>query len=273
MKTDLLPGEGLKSEKMPAHWLLARMGKRVLRPGGLELTRRLLAALNVQPMDSVVEFAPGLGITARLTLDRHPASYTAIERDEAAAGNIRRLLNGPRQQCLIGSAENTKLDAGTATVVYGEAMLSMQAPGPKRQIVREAFRLLQPGGRYGIHEMCFVPEDLSEEIKNEIAGEFSELIHVGARPMTIPEWRALLESEGFKVKLETVARMRLLEPARLVRDEGLFGAGRFVWNVLRDKDARARVIAMRTLFRKHESHMAAVMLVAIKPDISTSRNP
>jgi hypothetical protein len=29
-------------EIMPGHWVLARMGKRVLRPGGLELTRRLL---------------------------------------------------------------------------------------------------------------------------------------------------------------------------------------------------------------------------------------
>ncbi|PRC44304.1 SAM-dependent methyltransferase, partial [Mycobacterium sp. ITM-2017-0098] len=29
---------------LPGHWLLARLGKRVLRPGGLELTTRLLAA-------------------------------------------------------------------------------------------------------------------------------------------------------------------------------------------------------------------------------------
>ena len=27
---------------LPGHWLLARLGKRVLRPGGLELTTRLL---------------------------------------------------------------------------------------------------------------------------------------------------------------------------------------------------------------------------------------
>ena len=33
------PGEGLKTEKMPGHWVLARLGKRVLRPGGMELTR------------------------------------------------------------------------------------------------------------------------------------------------------------------------------------------------------------------------------------------
>jgi hypothetical protein len=61
-------------KKMPGHWLLARMGKRVLRPGGLELTHRLLAQLAIGSNDEVVEFAPGLGVTARLTLTRSPKS-------------------------------------------------------------------------------------------------------------------------------------------------------------------------------------------------------
>ncbi len=183
----LLPGEGLDVRKMPGHWLLARLGKRVLRPGGMELTRRLLAALDIQSDDTVVEFAPGLGVTTRLALDRQPASYTAIERDALAAGNLRHLLNGPRQQCLIGLAENTKLAGDAATVVYGEAMLTMQGLSQKQQIVREAFRLLQSNGRYGIHEMCFVPDNLDVNIKNEVEKELSETIHVGARPMTVKE--------------------------------------------------------------------------------------
>jgi len=33
--------------KMQGHWLLARMGKRVLRPGGLELTSQMLNLLDV----------------------------------------------------------------------------------------------------------------------------------------------------------------------------------------------------------------------------------
>lgn len=37
-----LPGSELDVAKMPGHWLLARLGKRVLRPGGLKLTRALL---------------------------------------------------------------------------------------------------------------------------------------------------------------------------------------------------------------------------------------
>ena len=40
--------------KMPGHWLLAKMGKRVLRPGGRVLTGRLLGELQIEPIDDVV---------------------------------------------------------------------------------------------------------------------------------------------------------------------------------------------------------------------------
>jgi hypothetical protein len=65
-----LPGDHLDTAKMPGHWLLLRLGKRVLRPGGVELTLRMLDGLNIHPDDDVVEFGPGLGVTARLTLAR-----------------------------------------------------------------------------------------------------------------------------------------------------------------------------------------------------------
>ena len=157
-----MPGEALKTEKMPGHWLLARLGKRVLRPGGRQLTLRMIEALNVRPSDEVIEFAPGLGDTARLTLKRNPSSYTAVERDKDAAALVQKFLQGPGQRCVVGLAENTGLPDASATVVYGEAMLSMQPPTQKSQIVREAHRLLKPGGRYGIHELCLIPNDLDE---------------------------------------------------------------------------------------------------------------
>jgi hypothetical protein len=48
-------------KKISGYWLLAKMGKRIQRPGGLELTRSLLDELNIETSDRVVEFAPGLG--------------------------------------------------------------------------------------------------------------------------------------------------------------------------------------------------------------------
>lgn len=259
-----LPGTDLSAKKMPGHWLLARLGKRVLRPGGLNLTRRMLEALAIQPSDVVVEFAPGMGVTARMTLNLHPAYYTAVEDDEMAANRVRRLLNGDHQQCLVGNAEKTTLPDQSATVVYGEAMLTMQGTEQKHRIVQEAARLLKPGGRYGIHELCLVPDGLDDRIKREIEQALSQTIHVGARPLTAKEWRAVLEAEGFKVQAEAQHAMRLLEPDRLIQDEGLWRALRFIKNLLRDREARQRVLAMRRIFVKYRSHMAAIMLVGVK---------
>lgn len=258
------PCDGLKTERMAGHWVLARAGKRVLRPGGFGLTRQMLASLDVDEFDDVVEFAPGLGVTARLALAAQPASYTGVERDERAASVVRNYLAGETQRCVVANAERTGLPEGSASVVYGEAMLTMQTAETKRRIISEARRLLGDGGRYAIHELCLTPDGIDDEVRAAIERELSRVVHVGVRPLTAVEWRALLEAHGFEIQTAIEAPMRLLEPARVVRDEGLLGAIRFAFNVLRDPDVRSRVRAMRRVFRSHAPHLTAITLVAVK---------
>jgi hypothetical protein len=265
----ILDQPGPPTEKMPGHWLLARLGKRVLRPGGLELTRRLVQALRIGPSDEVIEFAPGLGVTAKFTLGHHPLCYTAVERDPAAAEQVRRLLAGPDQRCEGGFAEESGLPAGSAAVVYGETMLSMQLPTTKDRIVAEAARLLRPGGRYGIHELCLVPDDLDEAVAEAICLDLSEHIHVGVRLLGVAGWRALLERHGCEITAEALAPMHLLAPGRILRDEGLWGAARFLVNLLRSPAARRRVREMRQVFRRHRGHLVAIMLVGRKREESS----
>ena len=261
----LASGHDIATDRQPGHWLLASLGKRVLRPGGLELTRWMLSALDVGAKDEVVEFAPGLGLTARMALAASPRSYTAIERDRVAAMSVRRRLKGPNCRCLEGSAESTGLPPESATVVYGEAMLSMQTPEQKARIAREAFRILRLNGRYGIHELCLTPDDIAPEIRQAIQRELSLAIHVGVQPITGAEWRRLLEGAGFEVREERRAPMHLLEPRRILQDEGLLGAMRIALNVARKPAARARVIRMRSLFRRYEDQLAAISLIVVKP--------
>lgn len=253
------------AHKMPGHWLLATLGKRVLRPGGLELTRVMLDRLAIRKDDSVVEFAPGLGVTARMTLNRQPASYTAVERDEAAVAEVRRFLNGSRQHCRHATAEQTGLPDESATVVYGEAMLTMQGREQKARIVSEAFRLLKSRGRYGIHELSLTPDDLPEAVQEDVSREMSRNIHVGARPLTVRDWRKVLHDAGFAIQSESSAPMHLLEPLRVLRDEGLMRSLRFFLNLLRTPSARDRVLSMRRMFRKHREHLAAITFIAVKP--------
>jgi len=251
--------------KMPGHWLLAKMGKRVLRPGGRELTRQLLTALDIGPNDDVVEFAPGLGVTARMALERRPRTYVGVEREEQAVQTVTQLLREPGQRCIQGSAGETGLPDSCASIVYGEAMLSMQPATTKQRIIAEATRVLRPGGRYGIHELCLIPDGVDQSIRAAIERDLSDDIHVGVRPLTIAEWRDLLGQAGLVVRFEQIAPMHLLEPARLIRDEGLGRALRFVFNVAAHAAARRRVLAMRRVFRKYADHLAAVAIVADKP--------
>ena len=257
-------GASLSQQKMPGHWVLARLGKRVLRPGGIELTRRMIGALTIVSADDVIEFAPGLGITAQLALKRRPASYTAVERDPAAAAIVSSYLKESTQKCVTGSADQTGLPGEVATVVYGEAMLTMQTSEMKRRIVREARRLLKRSGRYAIHEMCLVGDDLDEDRKKEINHALSRTIHVGVQALSVSEWRTLMETEGFEVEVEARAPMHLLEPKRLLRDEGLKGTVRFIRNIMRDRESRKRVLMMRKVFRRYQSNLAAIMMICVK---------
>jgi len=260
-----LPGSELDVAKMPGHWLLARLGKRVLRPGGLKLTRELLDGLAIGPTDEVVEFAPGLGVTARMILQHKPQRYTGVERDaKAAQWTARQLPSNPDVSVVVGRADQTSLSAGSASVVIGEAMLSMQTAEHKHLIANEAFRLLRPGGRYGIHELAVVPGDMPPDQQREIDRALSSVIHVGARPLPAREWKALLEGVGFRVVALGHAPMHLLRPLRLIQDEGILGTLRLARNLMIDNAARRRVMAMRWAFERYRQNLSAVYIVAQK---------
>jgi hypothetical protein len=74
----------------------------------------------------------------------------------------------------------------------------------------------------------------------------------------------LLENEGFRiVKVETNA-MALLEPKRIIDDEGFFRTLKIVFNILTHSKARKRILAMRNIFRKYDKYLNAVAIVAEK---------
>lgn len=250
--------------RAPAFEVFFHLGKRTMRPGGVEMTRRMLAELDPGTQDDVVEFAPGVGATTRLVLPMKPASYTGVERNATAQGTVEKLLEGTNHRCVVGRAEAAGLDDGCASVLFGEAMLTMQTMATKVRIVQEAQRLLRDGGRYGIHETCLVPDDLDGDIKNEIEAALTEVLRVGARPLTVSEWRSLLEEAGFAIVSQHTAPMHLLEPRRLIQDEGLTGALRFISRVARNPAARKRIIATRKTLRRYAKRLMAVTIIAQK---------
>lgn len=246
------------------HWLLSKMGKKVLRPGGKVLTHKLIDGLKISPADRVLEFAPGMGYTAMQVLKKNPKTYIGIELNEEAANLLRKKITGTDRQIIIGNAAKVPLEDSCADRVYGEAMLTMQADHRKSEIIREAHRLLRKGGLYGIHELGLTPDDLDAPTKAKIQKDLSICIKVNARPLTRHEWITLLEKEGFKIlKIET-SPMLLLDTARIIDDEGFFRSLKIGFNILRQPKARRRINEMRCVFNRYKPQMNAVAIIAEK---------
>jgi SAM-dependent methyltransferase len=265
---DSAPLSSRDDEHVQGHWLLARLGKRVLRPGGVELTRTLLARADVRDAD-VLELAPGLGRTAAEIIARRPRSYIGAEADPNAAAVVRGVVAGQvsaHAEVRVADAAETGLPDASADVVIGEAMLTMQGDAAKHAIVAEVARVLRPRGRYAIHELALTPDDLPEEVTTDVRQSLARAIKVNARPLTVAEWSELLAGHGLVVEHVATAPMALLQPRRVVADEGLLGALRFARNVLTQPDARKRVLAMRSTFRKHRDRLTAVAIIARKAD-------
>lgn len=257
--------EGPEELRMQGHWLLAAMGKKVLRPGGRELTEAMLKELPIDHTTDIVEFGPGVGHTAEKMLAHNPKSYTAIDRDRNATAQVTALLaRYPQASYISSDAKNTPLEDKSASLVVGEAMLTMQPEKGKRTIMSQASRILRKGGIYAIHELAFVPDTCPASVQEDVAAELRKAIKVGARPLTVKDWTALLEECGFEVLTVKKAPMALLQPRRIFSDEGVAGALKFIFNVARNRAARQRIFTMRAVFNKYADHLAGVAIIARK---------
>ena len=251
---------------LQGHWLLAKLGKKVLRPGGKKLTNWMID--NANPTNKrVVEFAPGLGITAAEILDRNLKTYTGVDQDPDAATattlSTKQARLGIPTEVINGVASDTGLPTGAADLVVGEAMLTMQGEKGKTAIVSEANRILTTGGRYAIHELLLTPNNVDQAVADNLRKALATTIKVNARPLTATEWSELLESNGFKVLSIKVAPMGLLQPKQMVEDEGP-RVLKIMFNLARNSQARKRVLAMRKVFSENAQNLGAISIIAEK---------
>lgn len=54
----------------------------------------------------------------------------------------------------------------------------MNAQEQRRRIMAEAFRLLRPSGRHGIHELNIVPDTMPPTQREEICARLSSVLHI-----------------------------------------------------------------------------------------------
>jgi SAM-dependent methyltransferase len=176
-----------------------------------------LAALN--PGEIVLDLGSGGGIDVLLSAQRvGPAgkAYGLDMTDEmlALANENKRKAGAENVEFLKGEIENIPLPDNSVDVVISNCVINLSAD--KDRVLREAFRVLRPGGRFAVSDVV---------TRGEIAPEIrkSVLLWVGcvAGAMDETEYRNKLQAAGFEqIEIEPT-RVYQVEDAR----EFLAGSG------------------------------------------------
>jgi len=169
-----------------------------------------LAKLN--PGDTVLDLGSGGGIDVLLSAKRvgpTGKAYGLDMTDEmlALANENKRKAGIDNAEFLKGEIEHIPLPDATVDVVISNCVINLSAD--KDAVLREAFRVLKPGGRFAVSDVV-TRGDVPDEIRQNV------LLWVGcvAGAMEEDEYRSKLKSAGFEqIELEPT-RVYQVEDAR-----------------------------------------------------------
>lgn len=254
----------MSATEKAGHTFLASLGKTRLRPGGVEATEWLFSQSQLTPGSQVLEVACNMATTAIELVQRYGCTVYAIDMDKTALSNAR---NNVAANCLENHIHVMAANANTLPfadnsfdVVINEAMLTMYADKAKAKLIAEYYRVLKPGGRLLTHDIMFTAQKLG-------AGDQGQLVDVvksNVSPMTRQGWRDLFLNCGFEQVLQQNGNMSLMSPRGLVRDEGLTGAVKIVFNGLRTSENRRRFLKMFRFFRLQRHQLNYIACCSVK---------
>lgn len=245
-------------ERVAVPWPLARrVVSGVVRPGGEAMVRRALEGAGLGEGDRVVELAPGLGLTSRAILAARPRTWTGVEPDPMAAAHLDRALGAPGRDVVEAPVDATGLPSGEASLVSCDALLATLDDGGRAAVLREAARLLRPGGRVVIHELAPAPGADPEAL--------ARLAATGLAIATEDAWRSEVEDAGLVVVGSLVGRLDLPEQRDLMRQLGPRGALRLTRGIALDGAVRTASLRARQALDRDAVALRSVVVVGEVP--------
>ena len=190
-----------------------------LHPGGLALTHRLGRLIGIQSGDWVVDLASGRGVSAMAVSRAFHCRVVAVEFSGAATAEARVAALAspvvPRAFFLQGDAESPPLRGSCCGAVLAECSVSVFPD--KARAIKEAVRILRPGGNLGLSDVTVEPGSLPAELDGTVGR-----VLCLADALDVAGYAGLLESGGLTLRRQEDASNEI--PKLLDDLEGKLGA-------------------------------------------------
>ncbi len=178
------------------------------------------ALAELKPGETVLDLGSGGGIDVLLSARRVAPggkAYGLDMTDEmlALARENQKKAGVENVEFLKGEIENMPLPDNSVDVIISNCVINLSAD--KDQVLREAFRVLKPGGRFAVSDVVTRGE-IHPEIRKSI------LLWVGcvAGALEENEYRTKLEAAGFKdIDVEPTRIYRAEDAVSFLQDQGL----------------------------------------------------
>jgi len=162
-----------------------------------------VAVADLRPGETVLDLGSGGGLDVLLSARRvGPAGIAygvdasedmlALARANAARAEV------TNARFLLGHIESIPLPDGHVDVVISNCVVNLSTDKPR--VLREAFRVLRPGGRLGVSDVI-----ADEDVHPVPRAEAESLIGCASGTLTAREYRELLDAAGFAGMSVTVS--------------------------------------------------------------------
>ncbi len=238
--------------RVPGHVLLARLGKKRLRPGGITATNWLIEHGEFNKDSKVLEVACNRGVTLMEIAKKYHCDITGVDRDEnflaEARENIAKENLESKIKILNADARNLPFEDESFDVIINEAMLTMLSEADKEKAIKEYFRVLKKGGKLLTHDISMPVEKL------EVVKELRKTINVLATPLLEEKWLKLFKNAGFSNVTTKTGKMTLMSKEGMQKDEGEDGVKKIFENAKKDPNFE-QFIEMKDFFARNADNL------------------
>jgi SAM-dependent methyltransferase len=178
------------------------------------------ALAELKPGETVLDLGSGGGIDVLLSAKRvgpNGKAYGLDMTDEmlALANENKRKAGAENVEFLKGEIENIPLPDNSVDVIISNCVINLS--GNKDRVIREAFRVLKPGGRFAVSDVVTRGEMLPEIRQSVLAW-----VGCVAGALEENEYQAKLAAAGFEnVSIEPTRIYRAEDARSFLADQGL----------------------------------------------------